>query len=683
MRRSRRLRSWKVLPLVAALALSVVAVDSSLAQTGGAMATFTTTDAEAELLKLYKDNKLVSARSRAEELISTNDESIVAHFVLGVSLRESEGQLRPALTELARSRELMEARYGAQPPMGQAAQLHQEILVATQALAGELEEHEFQLKILDFHDALYEPDLLAERAWVQLRLGNLEAARATAKRAMAVRDPWQQSLGKNALCGIEGEAQTRQPYYDACLDALANARARSTAKNPPPGSEPNLAVHAYNAAQAAQASMHADDAEKLALEGTHTPSLTIANPWRILVRLYADQGRMVEAVAASSEMQRWRMRLPANLRIQDRAETDVALATLLLVVGDPASGLRLADRAIEQPDRRGLVSSKAEQAFGAAALLRRALRRVQAERDAERASAASSLADLKSAIADTKGKWLARPDDARIAAILADEYRLVSTLRPYIHGGLEPVPSWLVGDLIEVLGAGVVAVTLDRVREIERDNVSLAPFLDAFDAEIALAQGKLTKALELAERAANSLPKGEALLIARAAAIGAQAATLDGNHAKSLALFERAMQKDPGVIRRLGLAIPAKIVAPDGEPELIEALTRLAHSPRLNVVPAGQGAFSIELSKERLGIAVCLRSPTGALLGCTGVVTKKDQSSEERVSELVNEFHTQLFAARVGLNAVDIKSLDGANSLANQQQRTQLQDALDEIAKQH
>ena len=50
---------------------------------------------------------------------------------------------------------------------------------------------------------------------------------------------------------------------------------------------------------------------------------------------------------------------------------------------------------------------------------------------------------------------------------------------------------------------------------------------------------------------------------------------------------------------------------------------------------------------------------------------------------MVNEFHTQVFAARIGLNAVDIKSLDGANSLANQQQRMQLQEALDEIAKQH
>ena len=43
-------------------------------------------------------------------------------------------------------------------------------LNATQQLAGEMEEYSYQLDLLDFHDALYEPDALAEHAWASLHL---------------------------------------------------------------------------------------------------------------------------------------------------------------------------------------------------------------------------------------------------------------------------------------------------------------------------------------------------------------------------------------------------------------------------------------------------------------------------------------------------------------------------------
>ena len=62
---------------------------------------------------------------------------------------------------------------------------------------------------------------------------------------------------------------------------------------------------------------------------------------------------MTKAIEAAREMHRWRGRQPANLRDQDRAETDVTIATLLLVAGEAETGLDAVDRAIERPDRRG------------------------------------------------------------------------------------------------------------------------------------------------------------------------------------------------------------------------------------------------------------------------------------------------------------------------------------------
>src|SRR5262249_53512675 len=155
----------------------------------------------------------------------------------------------------------------------------------------------------------------------------------------------------------------------ACNDALEDAR-RRTASDPnaastDPSAHPALTVHAYNAALADLAVLRFDDAERVAREGTRRLEFTIANPWRFLTRLYTDEGRVAEAVGAVREMQQWRVRQPASLRDQDRAETDAALASLLLVAGEADTGLRLINRAIERPDRRGLVSSSPEQALGA------------------------------------------------------------------------------------------------------------------------------------------------------------------------------------------------------------------------------------------------------------------------------------------------------------------------------
>lgn len=685
------LRRWLWVAMVGAvIGVAAQVAAQSPPKSGG----FNPSPEEAEVLKLYRENKLIGARTKSQAILENDPNSVVAHFVLGQVFREAEGLLPKAMIELAEARKLMEQKYGSQPPVGVPAQLHQEILFATQGLAGEMEEYEFQLQILDYHDALYEPDLLAERAWVLLHLNRLADARAAATKAQTLKDPWQQSLGKNALCGIEGEAQTRQPFFDACMAALKNAQEKAAAskagKTTKKQAEPEqqIAVHAFNAATSALAALKPEEAEKLALMGTQNRELTIANPWRVLARLYADQSRMVEAVSAAGEMQQWRMRLPANLRDQDRAETDVALATLLLAVGEPNQGLKLVDRAIDQPDRHGLVSSKAEQAFGGAALLRRALQRVSAEREAEKLSVTSSVQAVRGVAVAAWEKASTLPDDARIAGILADESRLKATLRPYLSGGLLPVPSWILGDLIDVLGAGVMAVTLEKVRQEEASFAPVTPYLDALEAEIALAQGQYSKGLSLIEKALGGsesggagLPKGESLLRARVAGIGAELARRAGDQTRALAYYEQAMQKDPGAIRRLGLSIPTTITNPIEE-ELSRAAEKLARSPRLRLAKAGEPSFNVDLQREGAYLSACLRSSQGTNIGCVRVMANSNQSPEERINQLLNDFHTQLFAARIGLSAVDIRSLDGSNSLASQAQRAMIQNALDEISKQ-
>ncbi|MBS2014942.1 MAG: hypothetical protein JST00_18775 [Deltaproteobacteria bacterium] len=632
--------------------------------------------AEEEALRLLRENKLIAARTKSEEILAQNPDSIVANFVLGSALREAEGDLARAMFRLSRARELFERRYGASPPQSAPWGTHRDILQAIASLAGEMEEYDYQLQILDFHDALYQPQLVAAHAWPLLRLGKFDAARRAAKDAISRGDRYEQSIGRNALCAIECEAHERKLCFEACLDSLEAAK-RGAEKGTIP------VVDLYNASYAAFTVLRLDEVERLAKEGTASRPLTIANPWRILTRLYMDGGRVAEAVAAAKQMQTWRSHQPASFRDQDRADTDGTLAMLLLVAGETTAAERLVTRAIDRPDRKGLVSSKPDQALGAHALLRRSIAATHAQRVAERASWSGTKSRPKAAAEALLTRAASLADDERIASILANGDRLETTFRPYLNGGLEPVPTWLAPDLVEVIGPGVAGVALSRAREKDKAEPLLVPYFDAMEAEIAFRRGDEERTIALARKAIEKLPKAEGMLAARMAAIGGEAARRRGDRAAALALLEQALQKDAGVIRRLGLSIPTK-VSGSGDAAVDRAVVLLGRSPRLRESDWG---FSLKVRRVEGGLEACLRTANDTLLKCASVAPAKPEKDkppeepEDFAARLVEQFHREAFAMRVGMTVQDMNSLDGSTTLASQAQREQLQGVLTDLAK--
>jgi len=407
---------------------------------------------------------------------------------------------------------------------------------------------------------------------------------------------------------------------------------------------------------------------------------------------------MKDAIEALREMQRWRTRQPPNVRDQVRAETDATFATVLLVAAQTETALRSVDLALERPDRRGMVSSTPEQAMGAHALLRRALRRTHAELQAERASWQGRSAQLSELARSVPARLSVRADEERLIGVLTDGDRLVATFRPYVRGGIEPVPSWLLGDLVDVLGPGVAAVAVREVRRTD-DHPGVAAFCDAFDAEIALARGDEARAIELGKAALAELPKAEAMLRARAAAVAAEAARRAGKPQLSASLLEQAMQIDPGVVRRLGFTIPVRIRAQKGSKTARRAAELLERSPRLRVEKPG---FEIRIETVNGALQACLRGPTGTLLSCavpaedrvvaTGQQVeqageasapqpKKKRTVTERAQQIVEAFHLRALAMPLGLSGTDLSSLDGSTTVAEQAVREQLEGVLDELVQ--
>lgn len=672
-RRARTAASWRVFVLV--LAIALIAGGEPALRAQSAAESMARTPAESEALETLENGLLVSARTKAERVLRENPDSIVGHYVLGRALFDAEGSLARAMFHLGRARELYER--GAPPP----STFHQELLFHVQRLAGQMELHEYQLELLGYHDHLYDPDLVAERCWPLMKLGRMDEARQLAQLASGSPNTWQRSAGLNALCAVEGEARTRGPYFDACQRALVDARAaanRSTASDEEGG---GLAVDAYNAAQAAAAALRFAEAEELALEGVRRFEPTPANPWRLLVELRVSSGRLSEAVEAFEDMLHWNDRQPASLRDQSRAENEAMVALVLMLAGENELALTRIDRALERPDRRGLTTDGAEQARGRHALLRRMIRRALLEQRAEEASwqgRGAQLAAFGSALPQRVRRW---PDDERVVAVLTDEQRLVDTMRPYVPGGLDALSPWMTGELIEVLGPAVFAVALREARALDANEVGTEAAYLALEAELAAARGEVAEAVSIARRALPMLEgPGWALVRARMAATVAAAAEDDGDLRAANELFAVAMESDPTVLRRLGLALPTRFESTGGDAE--EAAELLARSPRFAERDDG---FVVVVSDAGPQLRACLRTPTNNELRCAEVPrelppppapAEGEEPPEEPpplAERLAAELHRQVFSARLELSTIDLRSLDGhtqgGSRLANERLR--------------
>jgi hypothetical protein len=680
-----RLRAALAFALVAAVAVPAIVRGGDGDQAGQESQTAWMTQREREAVALIDKDKPVTARRLAEQLLAENPDSIAGHYVMGRVLHESEGALGRAIYHLGHARELYERRYPPSRPEGAPWRFHRELLLSISLLAGEMEEHQYQLDVLVYHDALYRPARPGEQAWPLMKLGRTAEARAAAEKARAMKDPGQRSLGLNALCAIERAGTDRAAARRACMEAYEHA-ARTDAQLPQVDAEhrSTLAVHAYNAAQAARAAFAPDEAEKTALAGTRRLAFTPANPWRFLVGLYVDQGRGSDAASALREMQRWRTRQPPQLRDQDRAETDAEVATVLLLAGRTEPALRLIERSIDFPDRRGLTSTEEWQERAAHVILRAAISAAHREILAEAETVGGGgglMAGARRGVRD----W-AEAETVR-GMLAGDDDRLVDTLRLFGERGITPVPVWLIGDLVDMVGPGTMAAALDLVREREKAK-ELQPYWQAIEAEVKLARGDEDEAFALARAALAALPQREALMRARAAAVGAMAARELGDGARELELLAAAYQLDPSVIRRLGLSLPVRLRG--SGPEAAAVISMLERSPRLH--PADRG-FGIDVSSSPGMIRMCLRSPEGSELRCVpedasappppavGPDGKPVKPQPVTPARAVEEFHKQAFAMPLGLTGADMNSLDGSTTTAEQAVRDQVDKVLGEAVK--
>ncbi len=609
----------------------------------------------------------IRAREIAERILASNPESIPGHGILGYVQHRAEGNLPVALYHLKRSRDLYEKQYGLDPEEESPWRWHNIAVSELAFVSGEMGRHEDKIRYLEERDALYTPPWPADRGWPLMRLRRYEEARLVVEQAFALGHPGQIASARTALCAIEAEQQRREAGYEACLAAAAYDRDPETASGGP--------TPYTNAAEASLGMLQFDQAEKLILEGSEkfVPG-TVSNPWLDLMHLYLSEGRTSEALDALRRMLKWRKRQPAYMDEQNRAETELASAVFLVVAGYPEEAARITARALDRPDRTGFTSSESEQMEAAAALVDRLAQRTRAELLMEKASWSSFSVGMAARLEAQQARLRAWSSGRRAASQLADERILLATLRPYLAGSIE-IPEWIEPELCAVLGPGVVATALQKA-EGRETLAETSGYFRAYEAEIAYLQGRERDALSLADEALETLPSHEALLRDRVAAIAAQAAADAGLNTRSIEFFDAALQRDPGIIRRLGLALPATFPATTGK--LAETTRKLLRrSPRFR---HASGGYQVVVEGDTNSGSACLLGPQRTRLSCAEVKLRPSEDTTALARRLAAEFHATAFAPRLDLTQADIRSLDGSPTAGGGRASDRLRNVLSEVA---
>lgn len=589
-----------------------------------------------------QDDRFVTARRLAEALLVEEPRSLRGHYVLGYALKEGEGDLPRAKEHFLEVVAIYEANFDQEPDSPW--QMHLDACKQLSYTAAAMDDREEQLAWIELHDDLYSPELVGQRVWPLMKLGRFDEAREWAAKALETDRAWQHSIAQNGLCAMEGELGHREAYYRACMDSLDAEIARGW----------DVSVNAHNAALAVRADLRFDELEATARKGTSGSGAEVSNPWMQLAGIHLSMGRGVDAVTDVRNMQKWRLRQPPDMRDQVRAEVEGVFATVLLAAGFPSKGMAVIDRALRYPDRQGYSSGSSDDAVVFGTLLRISMRASLREREAEARAASSWPVRWLGALAD----WLPDPADladrATVQAICADRERLDGLFRVFLFDGVD-LPVWMLGDTIDVLGTGVAAAALDAFRRADPEP-RFVPWQAAFAAEIAWRQGDMEAAAEQAAVAREGLPAAAVLLRARVAAIFADAAWRRGGRPLALAAYEQVMTTDPGVMRRLGLRLPATV---RGHGPVTDALRR---SPRIGA----SGAFEVSVSEGEDVVRACLLTPDGSRLGCPEVTREQGEAEDVFARRASDTLQRRLFAMPMGLSQIDLDSLDGTTTVARE-----------------
>jgi len=600
---------------------------------------------QALLSLLDKDHKPLEAREAARDYLVGHPDSFVALLVIGVVSLEEDADLPRAYFYLSRAKKLLEAHW---PVWDESSpwRLYGRTLWALRATCQRMERYEEALALMVRSDEVFDPDRPAEHAWALMKLGRTDEARRAIAAGLVSPVEDEQSMALNSLGALESESDHPEKAIEA-FGRLYDLQKRLGKWE---------CTFVRNLAEAYESVQNYPEAERYYLESArYFDPASESNPWQDLAGFYLDEGRLAEAADALKKMQAWTFRSKPVIGLDSWNNRQTLAACLLLRLGYTEEALALARRAADRPDRHGYGSAQGEQWEASSLLFLRAVLLDRAARLEEEVSWSPWRVrpGLTAAwVGDRLEAWSAGRRGARI---LMSRGWLTDSVR---GSGPRTAIAFPAGEvyLCDTVGAGVAEAEIRRL--LARTGPAAdreRPLLELLLGQCLLEGGDPRGALEALAVAETTLPRERGSFHDWLVALRARAHRSLGDPAATLADLTLLMERDPGLVRREGLALPVVLEAQGGR-RAADAAERLARSPRL--APGG-GGFRLTVTQTPTGaLEGILEGPDGAALA--RVRAPADKDDEATVAGFCRLFHRKAFAPRVDLSQADINSLEGS-----------------------
>jgi hypothetical protein len=604
-------------------------------------------------------NLRIRARELAEQWLNSAPNSAAAHYTLAEVLLTVEGNVPRALFHLnqaetnskIRSFDQMievsaEAPFDAKPetPLWHYLTLNQ--LASVHQLIGNQED---SLRYLDALAEAYGVDLESYKGWPLIKLGRFEEARQSALRVLAAEDVdrFSEAQAWNTLCAVELSEPQENLSAPACDKALELDEAAQSDR------QELSTVTLTNAAEVALSRLRVDQAESLIDRATRYPNpSSVSNPWIQKLYLTLAQGRFDDAQSALEQMLIWRNRQDPLIGVSNTAEHFLVSATFLLIAGYTEDAARLAESALNQPDRNGNFSADDAQKDAIAALLTTLAFRADYERQLEHAAAQEWQLRFSSVARAQLTRLAAWRAGRRTASLFANAEIMRDRLRPYAPLDVH-IPEWMEPEIAKLLGAGVFDLLIEDA-EIRGSFRGALGYKHVFETEAAALQEEFDRVISEGMLALSLLPSAEVLLRARVHWHLAHAYWSKGDTLMARSLLSTSLRQDPSLARRLGGNIPVTL-SHDGSEFALALASKLAASPRFDATPEG-------LALEITTTSLCLRDSEGAVLSCY-----TPTPDELDPAKIAIEFQRRLFGIGVDLSKAQLSALMGASVVLRSQ----------------
>ena len=583
----------------------------------------TFTPREKTLLDEVSQGHFIKARDLAEKVLTDTPTSFPATWAMAKVQVDEEGNHARALAWVRRAQELLG---DADKEWGMKVVLEEHFILA------EMNRNEEALQVLDRFEGKYGPPPEYLRVWPLFKSGHSAEARVIATKLAASADETDRAEGYNGLLSIAFEEHDRAGTYKWSMAGVQATGGK------------NCTI-LRNASSAAYIRFRLDQAEELSAKARKLKDC-IDPVDNQIASLSIVMGQFQQAVAAleSSRSTYIEKRYRPHFALERRG----VLVDLLEAVGQPEEALKLATELYGQQQRMGVSSGAPEMER-----LTRTLRYLHAlngriaqlgeqgayaPRPAGPATTAPELAKLVTT------RWEVR---RALVQLLAGGDRLLLLTRPMLADPSD-WSNWRMGDLIEIVGTGVMRAAISRARKADAAFPEASAPLDALEGEVACQERNFADAVKLADSGLAGLPKREALWRWRIMAWRADALRRLGRLNDARADYQEVLQRWPTGFRMLGLQVPVTL-SDDKSALATETSSRLGRSPRFDV--QGKAPFQLTVTSRGAAVDICLLDDNGSQLAC---------ASGEGADKALEAFHVAAFSPKVSLTQSDLKSLDGS-----------------------